>query len=46
MPKAVRKKALGGKLLVPQKKTAQKECDCLLGADTGAYNTGEKGCMY
>lgn len=46
MSKAVLEKALGCKLNVPKKRTARKECSCLLGADIGAYNTCGHGCLY
>lgn len=46
MSKAVLEKALGFKLDVPKKKAARSGCDCLLGADIGAYNTCPHGCLY
>ncbi len=46
MSKAVFEKALRCKLNVPKKKTARNECNCLLGADIGAYNTCPHGCVY
>ncbi|MDE6128787.1 MAG: DUF1848 domain-containing protein [Lachnospiraceae bacterium] len=46
MSKAVFEKALGCRLEVPKKKTARRECSCLLGADIGAYNTCGHGCLY
>ena len=46
MSKAVLEKALGCRLNAPQKKTARRECACLLGADIGAYNTCGHGCLY
>lgn len=46
MTKAVLEKALGCRLDVPQKKMAREECNCLLGADIGAYNTCPHGCLY
>lgn len=46
MSKAVLEKALGCKLNVPKKKKAREECACLLGADIGAYNTCNHGCLY
>lgn len=46
MSQAVFEKAIGCKLDVPKKKTARKDCNCLLGADIGAYNTCGHGCLY
>lgn len=46
MSKTVFEKALGCRLDVPKKKAARSECSCLLGADIGAYNTCEHGCLY
>lgn len=46
MSKAVLEQALGCKLEIPRKSAARKECDCLLGADIGAYNTCGHGCLY
>lgn len=46
MSKAVLEKALGCKLNVPKRKAARSECNCLLGADIGAYNTCGHGCLY
>lgn len=46
MSKEVLETAIGCKLDVPKKKTARSECNCLLGADIGAYNTCGHGCLY
>lgn len=46
MSKAVMERALGCRLDVPKKKPARSECQCLLGADIGAYNTCGHGCLY
>lgn len=46
MSKAVMESALGCRLDVPRKKPARSECQCLLGADIGAYNTCGHGCLY
>lgn len=46
MSQAVLERALGTKLDVPKKKRARSECNCLLGADIGAYNTCGHGCLY
>ena len=47
MTRAVLEKALGCRLNVPKsKKSPRAECDCLLGADIGMYNTCPHGCVY
>lgn len=46
MTKEIFETAIGCKLDVPKKKMARAECDCLLGADIGAYNTCGHGCLY
>ena len=46
MSKAVMESALGCRLDVPKKKPARRECQCLLGADIGTYNTSGQGCLY
>ncbi len=46
MSKEVLEAAVGCKLDVPKKKMARAECNCLLGADIGAYNTCGHGCLY
>lgn len=42
----VLEKAIGQRLIVPKKKSARTSCQCLLGADIGAYNTCGHGCLY
>lgn len=46
MSKEVLEHALGCRLSVPKKKMARNECECLLGADIGAYHTCGHGCLY
>ena len=47
MTRAVLEKALDCRLNVPKsKKSPRAECDCLLGADIGMYNTCPHGCVY
>ena len=47
MTRAVLEKALDCRLDVPKsKKSPRAECDCLLGADIGMYNTCPHGCVY
>ena len=47
MTRAVLEKALDCRLSVPKsKKSPRAECDCLLGADIGLYNTCPHGCVY
>ncbi len=43
---AVIEEAIGTHLQVPRKKPAREGCNCLLGADIGAYNTCLHGCRY
>lgn len=42
----VLEEALGCRLKVPKRKPARGACNCLLGADIGAYNTCGHGCLY
>ena len=47
MTREVLEKALDCRLNVPKsKKSPRAECDCLLGADIGMYNTCPHGCVY
>ena len=46
MSKAVMESALGCRLDVPKKKPARRECQGLLCADIGTYNTCGHGCLY
>ena len=46
MSKGVLERALGCRLNVPKKKMARSGCECLLGADIGAYHTCGHGCLY
>ena len=47
MTREVLEKALDCRLNVPRsKKSPRAECDCLLGADIGMYNTCPHGCVY
>lgn len=46
MSQAVLERAVLGTLHVPKKPSAREGCDCLLGADIGAYNTCGHGCLY
>ena len=47
MTRDVLEKALDCRLNVPRsKKSPRAECDCLLGADIGMYNTCPHGCVY
>lgn len=46
MSQSVLENAIGATLHVPKKKQARTECNCLLGADIGAYNTCGHGCLY
>lgn len=46
LSKEVLEQAIGCRLNVPRRKGIRAECDCLLGADIGAYNTCGHGCLY
>lgn len=46
MSQLVIERAIGCSLKVPKKQQARKECNCLLGADIGMYNTCGHGCLY
>jgi hypothetical protein len=46
LSQAVLEKALGERLQVPRHKPARDGCQCLLGADIGAYNTCPHFCRY
>lgn len=46
MTQEVLERAIGMRLRVPKRKRARPACDCLLGADIGAYNTCGHGCRY
>ncbi|MDO4483956.1 MAG: DUF1848 domain-containing protein [Clostridia bacterium] len=47
MTKAVLEKAADCRLRVPRsKKSTRSQCNCLLGADIGMYNTCPHGCIY
>lgn len=46
MTEQVLETAIHCKLKVPKKKSAREECNCLLGADIGMYNTCSHACRY
>lgn len=46
MSKEILEKAAGYRMTVPKQRYARQGCDCLLGADIGAYNTCGHGCLY
>jgi hypothetical protein len=46
MTQSVIERGIGCSLKVPKKKQARQECNCLLGADIGVYNTCGHGCLY
>ena len=47
MTRSVLEAATGCRLNVPKsKKSPRAQCDCLLGADVGMYNTCPHGCVY
>ncbi len=46
MTKQVLEKAIGNNLKVPRGKYKNRQCNCLMGRDIGAYNTCLHGCKY
>ncbi len=46
LSQSVLEDAIGTHLKVPKPQNARAECQCLLGADIGAYNTCGHGCKY
>ena len=46
MTKQVLEKAIGNNLKVPRGKYQNRQCNCLMGRDIGAYNTCLHGCKY
>lgn len=46
MTQQVLEKAIGNNLKVPKGKYHNRECNCLMGRDIGAYNTCLHGCKY
>lgn len=46
MTKQVLEKAIGNNLKVPRGKYHNRQCNCLMGRDIGAYNTCLHGCRY
>ena len=46
MTKQVLERAIGNNLKVPSGKYRNRQCNCLMGRDIGAYNTCMHGCRY
>ncbi len=46
MTKQVLEKAIGNNLKIPHGKYKNRQCNCLMGRDIGAYNTCMHGCKY
>ena len=46
MTQQVLEKAIGNNLKIPKGKYHNRECNCLMGRDIGAYNTCLHGCKY
>ena len=46
MTKQVLEKAIGNTLNIPKGKYRNRQCNCLMGRDIGAYNTCLHGCKY